>query len=259
MFFFNFILTSRSFQLRSPLSPSPSLPDLVPDFVLGQHKLPVKGGGWKRGRSTTRKQVRSHFNLLFSCLLICSLQAQHPYARPSRPMQYPAAGSAPLRPVSFLSEAQLRGRLAAVQAEIRRLSSAQKELFWQLQSLRQRESCSSSDIPQVRFCFYNPLLADVFYLGRLSTATIAPLPTTLSPSAPSARLLISPRFPYLFICYFSCHFCVQYLSLSAARFLYDSFSALLSGAAWYQVILTWSERNLIKLQVLALIRFWLVL
>ncbi|KAJ7309350.1 hypothetical protein DFH08DRAFT_823522 [Mycena albidolilacea] len=56
-----------------------------------------------------------------------SQAAQHPYARPSRPMQYPAAGSAPLRPASSLSEAQLRGRLAAVQAEIRRLSSAQKE------------------------------------------------------------------------------------------------------------------------------------
>ncbi|KAJ7366433.1 hypothetical protein DFH08DRAFT_797415 [Mycena albidolilacea] len=85
-----------------------------------------------------------------------SQAAQHLYAHPSRPMQYPAAGLAPLRPASSLSEAQLRGRLAAVQAEIHRLSSAQKELFWQLQSLRQRESCSSSDIPQVYSCFYNP-------------------------------------------------------------------------------------------------------
>ncbi|KAJ6612904.1 hypothetical protein B0H10DRAFT_2222676 [Mycena sp. CBHHK59/15] len=37
----------------SPLSPSLSLPDLVPDFTLGQHRLPVKGGGWKRGRTRT--------------------------------------------------------------------------------------------------------------------------------------------------------------------------------------------------------------
>ncbi|KAJ7814559.1 hypothetical protein B0H13DRAFT_2381686 [Mycena leptocephala] len=44
---------------RSPLSPSPSLPDLVPDFTLGQHKLPVKGGGWKRGRTTTPNQRNS--------------------------------------------------------------------------------------------------------------------------------------------------------------------------------------------------------
>ncbi|KAF8190614.1 hypothetical protein K438DRAFT_1935576 [Mycena galopus ATCC 62051] len=41
---------------HSPLSPSHSLPDLVPDFTLGQHRLPAKGAGWKRGRTTTRKQ-----------------------------------------------------------------------------------------------------------------------------------------------------------------------------------------------------------
>ncbi|KAJ6592547.1 hypothetical protein B0H19DRAFT_1055259 [Mycena capillaripes] len=42
--------------LPSPLSPNLSLPDLVPDFTLLQRKSLVKGGGWKRGRTTTRNQ-----------------------------------------------------------------------------------------------------------------------------------------------------------------------------------------------------------
>ncbi|KAJ7442987.1 hypothetical protein FB451DRAFT_1190319 [Mycena latifolia] len=37
------------------LSPSPSLPDLVPDFTLSQHQVPVKGSGWKRSRTIIRK------------------------------------------------------------------------------------------------------------------------------------------------------------------------------------------------------------
>ncbi|KAJ7448071.1 hypothetical protein B0H11DRAFT_2248000 [Mycena galericulata] len=36
---------------NSPLSSSPSLPGLVPDFYLGQHRLPSKGSGWKKGRA----------------------------------------------------------------------------------------------------------------------------------------------------------------------------------------------------------------
>ncbi|KAF8202653.1 hypothetical protein K438DRAFT_1965145 [Mycena galopus ATCC 62051] len=39
---------------RSPSSPNLSLPDLVPDFTLVQCKLPVKGGGWNRGRTMLR-------------------------------------------------------------------------------------------------------------------------------------------------------------------------------------------------------------
>ncbi|KAJ6525813.1 hypothetical protein DFH09DRAFT_1328831 [Mycena vulgaris] len=88
----------------SPLSSGRSLPDLVPDFVL----------------------------------------ASTPYARPSRPMQYAAGGATPLRPATPASEAELRQRLAAVQAELRRYASAQKELFWQLQTLHQFESAHSS-------------------------------------------------------------------------------------------------------------------
>ncbi|KAJ7121182.1 hypothetical protein C8R44DRAFT_736856 [Mycena epipterygia] len=39
----------------SPLSPSLSLPDLVPDFTLVQRRPPVKGDGWKRGRTAPRQ------------------------------------------------------------------------------------------------------------------------------------------------------------------------------------------------------------
>ncbi|KAJ7346069.1 hypothetical protein DFH08DRAFT_961546 [Mycena albidolilacea] len=46
---------SLSTPLTSPphslLSRSPSLPDLVPDFTLHPRKVPVKGGGWERGRT----------------------------------------------------------------------------------------------------------------------------------------------------------------------------------------------------------------
>ncbi|KAJ6599892.1 hypothetical protein DFH09DRAFT_1303251 [Mycena vulgaris] len=38
----------------SPLSSGRSLPDLVPDFVLGPHRLPVKDDDWKRGRTPVR-------------------------------------------------------------------------------------------------------------------------------------------------------------------------------------------------------------
>ncbi|KAJ7133087.1 hypothetical protein C8R44DRAFT_730284 [Mycena epipterygia] len=68
-----------------------------------------------------------------------------PYARPSRAVQYASGGAALVRPAS---ESQLRQRLVAVQAEIRRYSSAQKELFWQLQTLRQLEPADSSATSQ---------------------------------------------------------------------------------------------------------------
>ncbi|KAJ7508860.1 hypothetical protein B0H11DRAFT_1962916 [Mycena galericulata] len=46
---------------NSPLSSNQSLPDLVPDFHLGQHKIPVKGGGWKKGRARKAdRQLRSY-------------------------------------------------------------------------------------------------------------------------------------------------------------------------------------------------------
>ncbi|KAF8190677.1 hypothetical protein K438DRAFT_1935613 [Mycena galopus ATCC 62051] len=78
-----------------------------------------------------------------------SQAAQLFYARPSRPMQHSPNDSAPLRPAASPSEAQLRGRLAAIQAEIRRLASAQKELYWQLQTLRQSEPCKAAVLSQV--------------------------------------------------------------------------------------------------------------
>ncbi|KAF8187666.1 hypothetical protein K438DRAFT_1936498 [Mycena galopus ATCC 62051] len=78
-----------------------------------------------------------------------SQAAQLFYARPSRPMQHSPNDSAPLRPAASPSEAQLRGRLAAIQAEIRRLASAQKELYWQLQTLRQSEPCKAVVLSQV--------------------------------------------------------------------------------------------------------------
>ncbi|KAJ7140796.1 hypothetical protein C8R44DRAFT_726514 [Mycena epipterygia] len=43
-------------QPSSPLSPSLSLPDLVPDFTLVQRRLPVKGDGWKRGRTVPHQR-----------------------------------------------------------------------------------------------------------------------------------------------------------------------------------------------------------
>ncbi|KAJ7664841.1 hypothetical protein B0H17DRAFT_1211105 [Mycena rosella] len=46
---------------NSPLSSDQSLPDLVPDFTLGQR--PVRGDGWKRGRTpvkTPQSQPRMH-------------------------------------------------------------------------------------------------------------------------------------------------------------------------------------------------------
>ncbi|KAJ7067672.1 hypothetical protein B0H15DRAFT_807503 [Mycena belliarum] len=70
-----------------------------------------------------------------------------PYARPSRPVQYAAGGIKALRPTT--SEPELRQRLAAVQAELRRYSSAQKELFWQLAIIRQLESTDSSSTSQL--------------------------------------------------------------------------------------------------------------
>ncbi|KAJ7690996.1 hypothetical protein B0H17DRAFT_1134017 [Mycena rosella] len=73
-----------------------------------------------------------------------------PYARPSRPMPYVTHGSSSIRPAIALSEGQLCRRLAAVQAEIRRFSAAQKELLWQLQTIRQPRPVNPAPIPQVR-------------------------------------------------------------------------------------------------------------
>ncbi|KAJ7080909.1 hypothetical protein B0H15DRAFT_953262 [Mycena belliarum] len=69
-----------------------------------------------------------------------------PYARPSRPVQYASGGIKALRPTT--SEPELRQRLAAVQAELRRYSSAQKELFWQLATIRQLELTDSLSTSQ---------------------------------------------------------------------------------------------------------------
>ncbi|KAJ6626187.1 hypothetical protein B0H10DRAFT_1942033 [Mycena sp. CBHHK59/15] len=71
--------------------------------------------------------------------------------RPAQsPVQHPTPGSAPVRPAAAASEEQLRRRLAAVQAEMRRLDSAQKELYWQLQALHQPQPIDSAPAPQVR-------------------------------------------------------------------------------------------------------------
>ncbi|KAJ6572484.1 hypothetical protein DFH09DRAFT_1312772 [Mycena vulgaris] len=48
------VLVSTLSQPSSPLSSGRSLPDLVPDFVLGPHRLPVKDDDWKRGRTPVR-------------------------------------------------------------------------------------------------------------------------------------------------------------------------------------------------------------
>ncbi|KAJ6629358.1 hypothetical protein B0H10DRAFT_2208764 [Mycena sp. CBHHK59/15] len=74
--------------------------------------------------------------------------ADLPYARPSRPMPHPAAGSASSRPATAVSEDQLRRRLAAVQAEMCRLASAQKELYWQLQVFCQSKPVDLLSVPQ---------------------------------------------------------------------------------------------------------------
>ncbi|KAJ7821887.1 hypothetical protein B0H14DRAFT_3471184 [Mycena olivaceomarginata] len=54
---------SLSTPLTSPpcslLSRSPSLPDLVPDFTLHPRKVPVKGGGWERGRTRPTTEFRN--------------------------------------------------------------------------------------------------------------------------------------------------------------------------------------------------------
>ena len=64
-------------------------------------------------------------------------------------MPHSAAGSAPVRPADTASEDQLRRRLAAIQAEMRRLAAAQKELYWQLQTVRQPEPVEAPLVPQV--------------------------------------------------------------------------------------------------------------
>jgi hypothetical protein len=53
-----FLLLNFLIQPRSLLSRSPSLPDLVPDFTLHPRKVPVKGGGWERGRTPAHHRVR---------------------------------------------------------------------------------------------------------------------------------------------------------------------------------------------------------
>jgi hypothetical protein len=86
--------------------------------------------------------------LLFGLLNFWST-ADLPYARPSRPVPHPSSSSTSIRPAAAVSEEQLHRRLAAVQAEMRRLASAQKELYWQLQALRQSEPVNPSSLPQV--------------------------------------------------------------------------------------------------------------
>jgi hypothetical protein len=97
-----------------------------------------------------------HLPLPLFGLLIFWSTADLPYARLSRPVPHPSSGSTPVRPATAVSEDQLHRRLAAVQAEMRRLASAQKELYWQLQALRQSEPVNPSSRPQVCLlpCFY---------------------------------------------------------------------------------------------------------
>lgn len=193
--FFNFILVqplNLSVQPRSPSSPSPSLPDLVPDFTLLRRNLPVKGGGWERGRTMARSHVRRRsLPLLFRVLTPFS-EAQFFQGDSSGSMPHRADRSAPVRSTAPPSEIQLRRRLAAVQAELHRLSCAQKALCWQLQSLQQPEPSPPAG-SQVRSFFLPPFqpILTFLLLGTLNAAIIAPLQTTLSHSAPCARFLIN--------------------------------------------------------------------
>ncbi|KAJ7738034.1 hypothetical protein DFH07DRAFT_966186 [Mycena maculata] len=57
----------------SPSSQSPSLPDLVPDFTLQRCNLPVKGGGWERGRTKARNH-KHNFSKAASVVQCHSLQ-----------------------------------------------------------------------------------------------------------------------------------------------------------------------------------------
>ncbi|KAJ7113786.1 hypothetical protein C8R44DRAFT_740682 [Mycena epipterygia] len=66
-------------------------------------------------------------------------QAQFFQGDSSRPVSHRSDCSAPVRSTVPPSEVQLRRRLAGVQAELHRLSYAQKTLRWQLQSLQQPE------------------------------------------------------------------------------------------------------------------------
>ncbi|KAF8146200.1 hypothetical protein K438DRAFT_1781181 [Mycena galopus ATCC 62051] len=77
-----------------------------------------------------------------------SQPAQTPYAHPGRPVEHSVAGSTPAQSSASPSEAQLRGQLAALQAEIHRLCSTQKEIFWQLQTLGQSEPSKQAVLPQ---------------------------------------------------------------------------------------------------------------
>ncbi|KAJ6626049.1 hypothetical protein B0H10DRAFT_2211568 [Mycena sp. CBHHK59/15] len=95
-----------------PFLSSPSLPDLVPDFSLGKYRFPVKGGGSRTGSATFIRPDRLSSATPFSWSLVRSARL-------------------------FSTRSPITWRLAAVQAEIRRLSIAQKELFWQLQTIRQ--------------------------------------------------------------------------------------------------------------------------
>jgi hypothetical protein len=111
----------------------------------------------KRRRLEEGSNDHSQAGLYSSTVSYCSLIhryfiAQLPYARPSYPVKFPPTCSSSVRPA--FSEEQLRRRLAAVQAEIRRLSAAQKELYWQLQALRQPKPVDPPPVPQVSFSLF---------------------------------------------------------------------------------------------------------
>jgi hypothetical protein len=61
-----FLLLNFLTQPRSLLSRSPSLPDLVPDFTLHPRKVPVKGGGWERGRTPAHHRVCPLFLIFYA-------------------------------------------------------------------------------------------------------------------------------------------------------------------------------------------------
>ncbi|KAJ6553132.1 hypothetical protein B0H19DRAFT_1377778 [Mycena capillaripes] len=67
----------------SPSSPNLSLPDLVPDFTLGKHRLPEKGGGWMKTRATCN-QTRHHMPVPVVQSNILRL-VRHPFGPPPLP------------------------------------------------------------------------------------------------------------------------------------------------------------------------------
>ncbi|KAJ6536515.1 hypothetical protein DFH09DRAFT_1324546 [Mycena vulgaris] len=130
--------------LRSPLSSSPSLPDLVPDYVLNQHWLPVKGDGLKRGRTTTRKLVRSssHLPACQADSLQRNSRTRVPVVQCHTLQMVPRPfGPPPLSPRNNFVDDWLLSRPKFT-------VSPQKELLWQLHSVVQPQSPQPAILPQ---------------------------------------------------------------------------------------------------------------